>query len=87
MKLREYFLSICSDENVNSVSAYIVYVSDTLQYGAMGWRGGEKLLNNVIILVSLLTKSILVASENYGWTPDVTWIILTISLRFWALIM
>ncbi len=39
-----------------------------------------------LFLFSLCTKSILVASENYGWTTDVTWTILTISLLpFWAL--
>ncbi len=37
---------------------------------------------------NLHTKSILVASLNYGWTPDVTWTILAIfSLCFWTLIV
>ncbi len=37
---------------------------------------------------SLCKKHNLVASENYNWTPDVTWIILPISfLRFWTLIV
>ncbi len=37
---------------------------------------------------SLRAKTILVASYNYGWTTDVTWTILTISLSpFWALIV
>ncbi len=41
-----------------------------------------------LFLFSWCTNSILVASSNYGWTTDVTWIILTISLlRFWALIV
>ncbi len=42
----------------------------------------------LIFLFSWCINSILVASLNYGWTTDVTWIILTISLlRFWALIV
>ncbi len=35
----------------------------------------QKSLNKVIIF-SLSTKSILVTSQNYGWTTDVTWTIL-----------
>ncbi len=43
----------------------------------------KKLLNKVIFLC---TKCILIASKIYGWTPDVTWTILTMSLLpFWAL--
>ncbi len=38
--------------------------------------------------LSLCTKMILLTSYKYGWTPDVTWIILTMSLLcFWALIV
>ncbi len=29
--------------------AYVVYVCDTLQNGAIGWRGGDELLNKVVI--------------------------------------
>ncbi len=39
-----------------------------------------------LFLFSLRTKSILVASYNYGWPTDVTWTILTMFfLHFWAL--
>ncbi len=39
-----------------------------------------------LFLFSLCTKSIHVSSLNYGWTSDVTWTILTVSLLpFWAL--
>ncbi len=39
----------------------------------------------MLLLFSLRTKIILVASENYGWTTDVTWTILPMSLlRFWT---
>ncbi len=41
--------------------AYVVYVSDTLQIGAIDWRGGNELLNKVKVKV-LHTKRILVAS-------------------------
>ncbi len=45
----------------------------------------KKLLNKVVYLC---TKSILVALYNYGWTPYVTWAILTMSLLpFWVLVM
>ncbi len=38
-----------------------------------------------LFLFSLHTKSILVSSLNYGWTPDVTWTILPMSLLcFWT---
>ncbi len=55
---------LCSDQSVNNVNrvfayvrccwhrtAYVVYVCDTLQNGAKGWRGGDKLFNKVIIFV------------------------------------
>ncbi len=35
-------------------------------------------------LFSLHTKSILLASENYSWTTDVTWTILMMSLPPWT---
>ncbi len=46
----------------------------------------NKMLNKVVFLDFMHTKSILVASWHYGWTTDVTWNILTLSLLpFWAL--
>ncbi len=46
----------------------------------------NNILSKSLFLFSLHTKSILVASYNYGWTTDVTWTILTMSLQtFWAL--
>ncbi len=45
----------------------------------------ETMWNTIVILFFFENKTILVASQNYGWTPDVTWIILPISLlRFWT---
>ncbi len=41
------------------------------------WRWGE--INDKVVFF-FRTKNILIASENYGWTPDVTWIIWTVSL-------
>ncbi len=43
-------------------TAYFVYVCNTLQNGAIGWRGGEELLNKVVLFVFFVHKSILVAS-------------------------
>ncbi len=41
-----------------------------------------------LFLFSLHTKSILIASKKYGWTTDVIWTILMMSIvLFWALIM
>ncbi len=31
-------------------TAYVIYVCDTLQNGAIGWRGGDELLNKVIFV-------------------------------------
>ncbi len=36
--------------------AYVVYVCNTLQNGTIGWRGGDKLLNKVVILVFIVHK-------------------------------
>ncbi len=39
----------------------------------------------MLLLFSLRTKSILVASWNYSWKTDVTWTVLPMSLlRFWT---
>ncbi len=35
---------------------YVVYVCDTVQNGTIGWHGGDKLLNKVIILVFFAHK-------------------------------
>ncbi len=48
----------------------------------------ENTLLKSLFVFSLCTKSFLVASSNYGWSTDVTWTILTMSLLpFWALNM
>ncbi len=47
------------DLNVNNVStyiAYVVYVCDNLQNGAIGRRGGDELLNKVVIFVFFVHK-------------------------------
>ncbi len=39
----------------------------------------------MLFLFSLHTKSILVALQNWSWTTDVTWTVLSMSLlRFWV---
>ncbi len=46
----------------------------------------NKALYKCIIHSFIHSRSILVASKNYGWTTDVSWTILTMSLLpFWAL--
>ncbi len=46
----------------------------------------KKLFNKNIFLFSLQTKSILIFSSNEGWTTDVIWTILMMSLLpFWVL--
>ncbi len=46
----------------------------------------KKLFNKTLFLFSLQTKSILVFSSNEGWTTDVIWTILMMSLLpFWVL--
>ncbi len=85
-KLKQCKQHIC----VNTLHTLFTYV--ILSKMVPGWRGGDKLLNKVVIFVCLFvflcTKSILVASQNYGWTSDVTWIILRMSLLpFWTLIV
>ncbi len=58
----------CSVSAAPYADTYVVY--------AFIW---DKLLNEVgFFLFSLRTKSIFVASQNYGWTTDVTWIVLTL---------
>ncbi len=50
---------------------------------AVDWPGREVIVKKNFCLH---TKSILVASLHYGWTTDVTWTILSMSLLpFWAL--
>ncbi len=84
----------CFDLNVNnvccSVSAapcgYVVYVQWILSKMVPGCIKDE-LLNKVVIFV-FFAQNIVVASKNYGSTPDVTLTILTMSLlRFWTLNM
>ncbi len=49
-------------------------------------KSSTRVHENTTAMFSLRTKSILVASQNYCWTTDVTWTILTMSLLpFWAL--
>ncbi len=48
----------------------------TLHNGGRGWLGREELLNRNHYFSFFHTKSILVASQIYGWTTDVTWTIL-----------
>ncbi len=38
-------------------TAYVVYVCDPLQNGAIGWRGGDELLNKFVIFVFFAHKS------------------------------
>ncbi len=48
----------------------------------------NKEIGKIIHVTRRSTKSILIASYKYRWAPDVTWIILPISLLyFWTLIM
>ncbi len=63
-----------------------IYTYVILSKMAPGWSGGDKLLNKCVIFVFFAHKNILIASKHYGWTTDVTWIIITMSLRcFWTL--
>ncbi len=73
----EYFLCVKENKNNNFIQQFVSSTSPWRHFGEY---------HDVCFL--LRTKSILVASKNYGWTPDVTWIILMMSLLyFWALIM
>ncbi len=75
---------ICSYQS----NGYAVCVQWMLSKMVLRWHGDDELLNKVIIFVFFAYKSILVASKNYSWTPDVTWIILPISLlRLWTWIV
>ncbi len=38
------------------VCGYVVYVCDTLQNGAIGWCGGDELLNKVVFFVFFVHK-------------------------------
>ncbi len=58
----------------------------TLVNGHWLTRKRRNCLIKSLFLLSLHTKSIVVTSYNYGWTTDVSWTILTMSLLpFWAL--
>ncbi len=63
-------------------TSYAVYVQLILSKMALGWRGREELFTKCLFY--FCTKSILIASKIYAWTPDVTWIILCSLLRFWT---
>ncbi len=54
----------------------------------LGWGKGDELLNKVVIFVFFARSKSSRSFIKLGWTPDVTWIILTMSLlRFWTLIV
>ncbi len=70
--------------NVNNAD----YVDYVLGYSSKWQLGENKCWINYVSIVFFAHKNILKASSNYGWTPDVTWTILPMSLlRFCALIM
>ncbi len=91
MKLREYILCAKKTKRLTlfnnlfsvSINAHSQVYHDTHKSRE---DAEEKKLLKLLFLFSLHTKSILVALQNYGWTTDVTWTILTMSLLpFWAL--
>ncbi len=63
----------------SSVSVFIF--SSSHEHASMSDTKEKKLLKKVFIFVFFVHKNILVALENYGWTTDVTWNILTMSLK------
>ncbi len=76
---------LCFDLNVNSISAYIcclrMWYSPKWHY-RVTWK--KQIVESSHYLCFLCAQKVF----SYGWTTDVTWIILTISLlHFWALIV
>ncbi len=56
----------------------IVYTCDTLQNGAIGWRGGDEMLNKVVIFVFFALKKYSRSFVKVQLITDITWIILMI---------
>ncbi len=74
--------------HVNKAQFYINSSSMCIRHGTLYNGGGqsrERRNRWIKTFFSLHTKSILVALWNYGWTTDVTWTILMMSLQtFWV---
>ncbi len=75
---------MCFFPRTQTMRITLITFLGTLQNGRRRNSGEKNCWINCYVF-SLRTKSILIASQNWSWATDVTWIILLMSLlRFWT---